>query len=436
MLEETKETAARNMSAQADTSNISTSTSTPVSPPAGTTRRFCAENSALSNGGPAKKQKISQTPVELDDVDDDDNVNAVVLTFSMDQYPAYFQLLPHHTLRDLVCIAFSVCDPRSNGDDDNSHMWEIRVNNDKKRYSSEQMHSMLMAEFGATQTPCLTKLDEALPRDKISGTIVKGTKLNLKYDFGSTSYHVLRLISVDEFPKNDSSVNLSDFPRRRPEPVIAHDKFITAAGDNLKESFPNLQKYAFGGKRQGELNFFKAGRKNVHGFLEQAGRMVFLPEKASSWSHYLTMLERGTAIPRQYGRSWQSVVILPQNFKKYKQYFQDIDPGFCDCKLVAEPTNGKDWDSIFPKTAAFAGFCKDKQIKQKGWIRYSKGILQIVVGSGSPSHCHSGMKGTAFAGQDCHVPSSTDTILFRLDEKFDSIHDLFCKVEGLLRALK
>ena len=394
-------------------------------------------NDDITSDAPSKKQKTGPSDPELSSEaqraeapSQNARKNDVILTFSMDQFPMQFQLLRHNTLRDLVRIAFKVCDPRGNGDTENSHMWRIKVVGTGKSYL-EGMDSH-------SQRPRPAILDDVLSKNVETDTFVKGDKLQLHYDYGSSTNHLIRLVAIEDFPANDPSVQPSDFPRRKVVPGIAHEQFVTADGDNLKEAFPNMQKYAFEAyDRKPLLNCFKAGRKNVHAFFEVGGRMILLPEKPSSLSHLFAMLDKGASIPKQYGVSWQSTVILPQNFKKYKKWFEDLEPGFCDCKLVGEPSRSeKDWDKIFPKTAAFAGFRKDKQIKQKGWIRYCKGVLQLVVGAGSPNVTHSAMKGTAFAGRDCHAPASGDTILFRVDENFDSIHDLFCKVEGLLRTLK
>ena len=389
----------------------------------------------------------------------DDPVDSVILTFSMDHYSAYFQILPHQSIRQLVRIAFEVCDPRD-GDTDNCHLWTL-TSPRGMAYDSHPGRNATYLPFHMVSYPeageAPTTVQEAL-----DGELQKGTSLQLKYDYGSTSHHILKLRSVDD--NADATLKRSDFPRRRPEasapavsagpsgpPAHAHfAPFTTAEGINLKESFPNFDKYVFDksfSNSHGEVNLFQAGRRQVHAFLERRGqginRMVFFPDKPKTLSHYLQMLDTGASIePTQDDHgypiyNWQSVVVIPENHsKRSAKFLYDLEEGFCDCEVVPEPANGKNWDSIFPKTAAFAGFSKDKQFKHKGFIRYNTGVLEVISGSGSPNNVPKAPRGTAYEGRGCHVPAEEDTILFRVDGNFDSIHDLFCKVEALLRTLK
>jgi hypothetical protein len=152
-------------------------------------------------------------------------------------------------------------------------------------------------------------------------------------------------------------------------------------------------------------------------------------------SHYLAMMDKGASFEVSGDCSWQSTVRSPPKFTKFEKYFQGIQPGFCECKVVGPSAGAKDWNSVFPKIAALAGFRKDKKIPKKGWIRYSNNILLVIVGSGSPCSSPKAPKGTAFEGQSCHAPGPLDTILFRVQEKIASIHDIFCKVAGLLQTL-
>ena len=419
---------------------------------AGSAENVPSNRPASSEGPGSKRYKTGDNALQIQNSAQGasanaDPVDSVILTFSMDQYSAYFQILPHQSIRQLVRIAFEVCDPRD-GDTDNCHLWTLT----SPRGVAFKSHKGGNASY-PEEGEAPTTVQEAL-----EGELETGTSLRLEYDYGGTSRHILKLLSVDD--NADATLKDSDFPRRRPEastpavsagpsdpPAPVHfEPFVTAEGDNLKASFPNFDKYIFDksfSNSHGEVNLFQVGRRQVHAFLERRRRMVFCPEKAKTLSHFLEMLDKGASIEPSRGRhgrpmyNWQSVVVIPENHSKQSaEFLDDLEEGFCDCEVVPEPANGKNWDSIFPKTAAFAGFCKDKQFKQKGFIRYSAGVLEVISGSGSPNSLPQAPRGTAYEGKGCHVPAEEDTILFRVDGNFDSIHDLFCKVEALLRTLK
>lgn len=89
-------------------------------------------------------------------------------------------------------------------------------------------------------------------------------------------------------------------------------------------------------------------------------------------------------------------------------------------------------NSTFPKLAALTGFVKDKTVP-RGWLTFQDGTLRICTGkSKSPK---SEAPNTAFHGIGQHEPAAEDGVLFTTCARVDSLHDLFCVAEGLLRCL-
>ena len=129
------------------------------------------------------------------------------------------------------------------------------------------------------------------------------------------------------------------------------------------------------------------------------------------------------------------MVVFPDGYSKsLGKYGQDLETGFCECKIAtANNSTEPSLNATFPKVAALAGYVKDKKVP-KGWITYKNGILQVCSGSPKAVNCNA-PPGTAFHGEGQHEPDSSEAILFQQKIKLESLHQLFCAVEGLLRTL-
>ena len=140
--------------------------------------------------------------------------------------------------------------------------------------------------------------------------------------------------------------------------------------------------------------------------------------------------------------SWQSVVPLPRSkltpqlSNKHKTHEQR---GFCDAPIVDAVSPTVNLDKTFPKIAALAGLRKDKKVP-KGWITFTKRgdkcSLAICKGNAAETRKSNAPQGTAFHGKDQHTP--VEDPLFQISGgslDIQSLHDLFCVVEGLLMTL-
>lgn len=358
---------------------------------------------------------------------------AILYSFTLDNSPAEIEILSSNTLYELVAIGFKVCDPRP-GAGVNDHLWNI----------SDAHTGKKLAHCGAVSPEDLycSDSDEDEPSDaattrlsQIGAALKPGRKLLLEYDYGNTTEHTFTVTSSTTI--NNPCTN--DFPRRKksePPKITAGGSFTTDAID-LDKEFSALNRWMNGQRRPAEVNLFQAGRKQHYGFLEYNCRMIYLPDRPSSLNHYLRCLEVGAGIRHGGCCNWQSVVIVTSKSKKTNKYFQDLEKGFCDAKLVPHHWNGSenmpDLATVFPKVAALAGYRNDKKVK-KGWIRYKDNTLIIARGDGGMSSAHNAPKGTAYDGQGFHIPGPSD-ILLKCSMQIHSLHELFCVVEGLLQSM-
>lgn len=365
-----------------------------------------------------------------------------IFTFSFDSSPAQLQLLSTNSLYDLVDIAFEICHPR--GDETaQDHLWHIKIldgspsddhdfgdgyldQNDRFRPVVNYKYDLYGDDENGLCVQTTTLGD-------ISRKLKDCTKLKLVYDYGSTSTHIITVISSK---RASASIDAGEFPRRKPEPPVPMTCFSTTFVD-LDTDYSFLNKWAFSSGCLQEVNLFQAGRKQHYGYLERwqrdVGQMIYLPDKAETLNHYLECLDAGASVRSSCTYDWHSVVVLPPKSKKLTKYNTHLEPGFIDCKVVGNTCNEKDLAMIFPKTAALGGFRKDKRVK-KGWIRYKDETLMIVEGSGGTSGCPRAPKGTAYDGNGFHA-SGFDKVLFQVHTNIQSLHDLFCEVEGLLNTL-
>mmetsp|Transcript_25886 Transcript_25886/g.64677 ORF Transcript_25886/g.64677 Transcript_25886/m.64677 type:complete len:150 (-) Transcript_25886:339-788(-) len=136
--------------------------------------------------------------------------------------------------------------------------------------------------------------------------------------------------------------------------------------------------------------------------------------------------------------AWYSLVVFPGRSETLGIYNEKTSPDLCGCRqapVYRYDVNEVNLDAAFPKIAALAGFCEDKKVS-KGWIRYKDGLLRVCSGNARPPQkaLIRGMKGTAFEGDDEFEPAE-DAKVLTLEVKIESLHQLFCAAEGLLRSL-
>ncbi|KAG7374824.1 hypothetical protein IV203_013919 [Nitzschia inconspicua] len=331
-----------------------------------------------------------------------------IFTFSLGKSPKKFQVLSCHNLEDLVDIAFQACDP-ADGETPSAHMWNIKVG---------------PKTYGGGNFPCMGDL-----------SLKPNTTLLLHYDYGRDLKFTLNVESIDDaqtlLDDKTNVVSISDFPRVQPMPPPPPMTFSTDEVD-LSACFPALDRIL---KRRVDFSLFQVGRRRLHGFIKSTSgvmKMVLLPDKPVSLSHLLKCMDVGAGIKSAGMYNWHSVVILPSD-KLVRKYGKDLEPGFCDCRVVLHHPLSEDFESIFPKFSALAGFAKDKRVP-RGWITYGNDVLQVVQGYGSYVGSHA-LKGCAFDGDGAHKPAGDDKILLRIDKKMESLHELFCRVEGFLATL-
>ncbi|KAG7358311.1 hypothetical protein IV203_014899 [Nitzschia inconspicua] len=328
-------------------------------------------------------------------------------------------VLSCHNLEDLVDIAFEACDP-AGGETANAHMWNIKVG--RKTYES--------GDF-----PCMSDLRAADAKlEDLS--LTPNMTLHLKYDYGTTLKFTLTVESIENAQTlldEDATLSISNFPRVLPMPPPPPMTFSTDKID-LSVSFPALDQFLKGNV---DFNLFQVGKRRIHGFIKEDSRyevlkLVLLPDKPVSLSHFLKCLDTGVSIQSSGSYNWHSIVILPSE-KLVGKYGKETEPGFCDCKVVLDDPSLEKLEDIFPKISALAGFGKDKRVP-RGWITYENDVLRVVEGQGSPADPNV-PDNCAFEGDGVHKPAGDDKILFRIDKKMESLHELFCRVEGFLETL-
>jgi hypothetical protein len=357
-----------------------------------------------------------------------------VFTFAMSHSPVQVQLLGSHSLFDLVDV---ICQTTTVGMNESvyDHMWDIFINGISGSFNSSE-EFVASADYGA---------DDGGPfriarRAKLEGLdLVEQTKMALKYDYGSTSLYTITLVKIDEVSNEEASA----FPREKLTQMPEKFQEFSIDTVDLNAMFPTFNTFI----EQAEMlsvDLFQPGRKHNYGYVERGNEgvkhMIYLPAAPKKeLSNYLHLLDYGSQFTYSMFNgsfpchTWFSMVVFPDGYNKsFGKYGQDVQPGFCDMK-VASANPQPDLNTVFPKVAALAGYKKDKKVP-KGWITLKDGILRICSGSSKPIQCNA-PPGTAFHGKDQHKPDSPEGILFQGKVEIQSLHHLFCFVEGVLRGL-
>ena len=361
-----------------------------------------------------------------------------VLTFAVSHSPVQVQLLESNTIFDLVDI---ICRSTTVGMDETvyDHMWDVSVPGISGPFNSSDAYVDLEGEYSheTLRKASITKLGEL--------GLKSGMTLQLKYDYGSTTYYDITFNGEHELDESrDGDAN--SFPRekslKKPAEVIEYqtDQVDLNA---MFSSFNSFYKNA----AMPNINLFQPGRKKNYGFVSRGNEgckhMIYLPAKPDAdLSNYLhtidyacrfkhsTMNSCGAEFPMN---SWYSMIVFPNEYNKsYGKYGEHLEPGFCDMKKAPmNPHPGL--NSVFPKIAALAGYKKDKKVP-KGWLSYKDKTLLICCGSAKSADFRA-PPGTAFQGEGQHDPETSEAVLFQTKENVQSIHQLFCVAEGLLRTL-
>jgi len=336
----------------------------------------------------------------------------VVFTFS--STPAAqvkIQLLSTHTLYDLVdTLCNNVTIGTMEDETVDAHMWKIMYGG--REYATR----------GSADRTTLGELNLRI-----------GSKLDLEYDYGSTSNYEISCLGKEEWQHGEEAL----YPRRQPTPLpVGYTKYVPASSDlNLDNLFPNLQDWIFN-SRVATINLFQPGRKKNYGFFELRGNvleMIYLPVKPANLTNWISYFDQGAEErPDEYD-SWNSTVLLPMSKSTVsleKRYYGS--PLIHDA-LVPDTVTG-----AFPKIAALAGLKKDANVP-KGWITFvkkgDKVTVSICSGNSLTHKRNNAPKGTAFDGEHQHDPEGNPLIVASDNVEIKGLQDLFCVVEGLLRTL-
>lgn len=358
-----------------------------------------------------------------------------VLTFGASHSPVKVQLLSSHTIYDL-CDAFCEYTSIGDGGSVDSHMWNVTIEATGRCYES-----------GDEEVMSTHRADET----KIGDLELRGPNATMRwmYDYGSTSNYQLTLLEVRSLTDEDSD---SDFPRKlEAAPPAGYVKYSQpqASGVDLNKTFAHLNKWGFVEGERVSLNLFQPPQKHNHGFLERDNdgvrHMILMPAAPpKDLAAYLQCLDAGVSLgkPKIHPEfkcpeyNWYSMIIIPANSvtdSLNKRWGKHQEPGFHEMKLAPVDTNLPSLNSTFPKLAALAGFVKDKKVP-KGWLTFQDGTLRICTGK-SKSPKSKAPDSTAFFGIGQHEPATEDGVLLTMCARADSLHDLFCVAEGLLRCL-
>ena len=375
----------------------------------------------MDDDGPArKKPKAEASP-------------PTVFTFGASHSAARVQLLSRHTVYDL-CDILCQCTAVGDGEGADSHMWNV----DWQGRCYESGEFECMSSLRASQT---TLGDLALPLN---------ANLLWTYDYGSPARVQITLLETSTLADGESE---AQFPRKMVAMGPAGYAQYSPPQDlkvDLDETFAHLNKWAFVEGESVSLNLFQPPRTRNHGYLERCNmgvhHMIFMPAAPpKDLAAYLHCLDAGVSLgkPKMYRDdcpeySWYSMVVLPAasvNERLRKTWFSDDqEVGFVEAKVVPDDANLASLNKAFPKIAALAGFAKDKKVP-RGWLTHKDGILRICHGKSQPAPKSGAPKGTAFSGSRQHEPEDKASVLFTVDARAKSLHDLFCVAEGLLRCL-
>lgn len=332
-----------------------------------------------------------------------------------------------------------ICQKTSVGMDESvdEHMWDVTVPGISGSFNSSEDFVAFTPRFDGDEPLRIAsraKLGEL-------GLDVQ-TTLSLKYDYGSTSFYQITLVSIEEVNNQEATA----FPREKPvEAPAGLDAFSTDESIDLNSMFPTFNTFLQQAERL-SINLFQPGRKKNYGYVVERDNkgckhMIYLPAKPQSkeLSDYLHMFNYAAQF--KYAQSyeefpdytWYSMVVFPHDYNKsFGKYGQNLEPGFCDMKIAPVNPGAPPLNTVFPKVAALAGYKKDKKVP-KGWITYKNGFLRVCSGAPKTVKCNA-PDGTAFHGEDQHEPASPEAVLFQAKVKIQSLHHLFCVVEGLLRT--
>lgn len=379
--------------------------------------------------------------------------NNAMLTFSLSHSPVQVQLLEDtHTIFDLIDI---ICQETCVGMSEtvHDHMWDVTIlkgattatKGKKRKYNSLDRYVEHENECGyISDDVSLLKASKA----KLGSLDLSlGAILKLEYDYGSTS--TLQITLVDRSIGTDGS-----FPRRKPAepPVEAAAAFETDRVD-LDEVFPAFRAWMQTAEGKSlHLNLFQPGKKRNHGYFQLSDvailHMIYLPTNPMGQggenvdlSEYLHTVNYAAEFKHDGCHDWFSMVAFPHGTPpaKYKKYKENEDIGFCEARVApALPSSSSSFpplNAVFPKIAALAGYTSDKAVP-KGWITYQEKTLRVCVGTPKSMPPSNAPPFTAFQGQDQHRTGGQDSILYELNEDIQSIHRLFCCVEGFLRTLE
>lgn len=391
---------------------------------------------------PRKKAKPSG------DGNDDEGEGAVrILIFCPDQAKnVKLELLSTHTIYDLIS---TLCEHVSIGSNDDEgpdcHMWLVRCKDGREYESGEhECRSDLRANR--------TTLDELVG-------LSSSSSLEFEYDYGVGIRHKIHFLNEEELVVGGEGRTreeaLSLYPRRKPTqlpggyaryepPADANNNNVVV---DLDELFPELRTWIFD-SHSVTLHFFQPGRKqNNCGFFDSSGnKMMFLPVKPDNLTNYLGYFNRGASCVSKgmeeggdgyMHYTWHSVVVLPASkmtaalSNKYESHTEE---GFTDC-VRARDAPSDTLGRIFPKISALAGWKKDAYVP-KGWMTFVKkgDACSITICTGKTiNHKNNAPKGTAYDGYKQHDPEA-DPLIDVGGIEIKGLQDLFCVVEGLLRA--
>ena len=135
--------------------------------------------------------------------------------------------------------------------------------------------------------------------------------------------------------------------------------------------------------------------------------------------------------------NWYSMTVLPAESatdQQQRKWGQGLEKGFVEMKVVPTDSSLASLNKTFPKLAALAGFAKDNKVP-RGWLTFKDGMLRICTGKSLSPKIRGPGTFCAFHGSGQHEPADEAGVLFTVDTRAESLHDLFCVAEGLLRCL-
>jgi hypothetical protein len=358
---------------------------------------------------PAKSKPSPQPPKRKDDT--------TVLTYELVGEDMSFVVRASDTLWHLCDLVNNEWMSTFRGEDYgvDEHLWEFNDSATRKRYGSQG--------------------DDRMFSELLAGGHTVGSKLNLMYDYGSTTEAVLELVSVKKATPDEAIKCPSRLVTARTPANFAGLHAPPDGTPTVDEMYPGLSRALFGtgtgrSHQPGRVGLFPPGRKKHHAVVSTPGHnlVVWIPEPMESVEELMEGLEQGVKARPADKFSWEGRVVVPA-----KTLGGAAEERLAKIQERGAPLYEVEYDGsqdgyfalAFPKVhKAYTS----KKGSERGWINYKTGLLQACRGSSVTPKPRNAPD--VIVALDHYTPAA-ESVLGSIQKPVTSLHELFCYAEAL-----